>query len=392
MGPWLQLIGRSAVDTVTTVTIPVAILLWVLGWLEASGRLQPSRFLAGSGWRQTVYSAAIAAVPGCAGGIAVSRLYVEGVVSPAALWAAHLATAGDASFVLLVGRPLAAIGIFAFLFVLGSVGGVMMSARRREETAAVLPPVVAGELADLGPEDQPAAGVPRLYLAWVATVCAAALAAGLANSLGVAADAVAGVLAVAAVIASVAVQRGWGTEASAQAEPRADGLACAGPVAVDAGLDVPALAVGCAPPSGPRDGADRGAAAVRSALRIAVQDASEITLWVAVADLAFYAVQQVWGPQVAAWLNGDVLPVTVIAVLVGMIPGCGPQIFLARLYTAGSLPFAAILANSVSQHGDAIFPLLARRRGQAVRVTVTSTVLAMVVGLLAVVAAAKGLG
>jgi len=68
-----------------------------------------------------------------------------------------------------------------------------------------------------------------------------------------------------------------------------------------------------------------------------------------------------------------------------MIPGCGPQIFLARLYTAGSLPFAAILANSVSQHGDSIFPLLARRRGQAVRVTLTSTALALVVGLVAVV-------
>jgi hypothetical protein len=377
MGVWLQLIGRSAVDTVTTVTIPVAVLLWVLAWLEASGRFQPAKVLAGSGWRQTVYSAGIAAVPGCAGGIAVSKLYVDGVVSAAALWAAHVATAGDASFVLLVGKPLVALGIFAFLFVLGSLSGILMSTRRREEAAAAVAPLIG---AAAGEEDE-GTGVPRLYLTWVAVVVAAVAAAILANSLGPVLAGIAGVLAVGAVVLSIGVQRGW------QMGP-ADPAPAVEPAAAEADPPAPDPAAHTAADPAPARGMD----AVMAAVRTAVKDASEITLWVAVADLAFYAVQLIWGPQVKVWMNGAVLPVTLISVLVGMIPGCGPQIFLARLYTAGSLPFAAIVANSVSQHGDSIFPLLARRRGQAMRVTLTSTALAVVIGVVAVVVTAHGLG
>lgn len=384
---WLQLIGRSAVDTVTTVTIPVAVLLWLLAWLEASGRLEPRRFLAGTGWRQTVYGAGLAAIPGCAGGIAVSKMYVEGLVAPAALWAAHIATAGDASFVLLVGRPLTAIGIFAFLFVLGSICGVVLIARRRAAPAEAVRPLVGGEAAVEGPDDdeegEELAGVPRLYLAWVVAVVAAVLAAIVANAAGAVVSDIAGVLAVLAVVASIGVQRGWVLgHASAEAEV----VVAAAAVAGGGGEDPPpAAAVEVAATGRIR----RGAEVVYTAIRTAVKDASEITLWVAVADLAFYAVQHIWGPQVKVWMDGAVLPVTLIAIIVGMIPGCGPQIFLARLFTAGSLPFPAILANSVSQHGDSIFPLLGRRRGQAMRVTLSSTVLALVVGLIAVAVTGK---
>jgi hypothetical protein len=382
LGVWLQLIGRSAVDTVTTVTIPVVILLWLLAWLEASGRLEPHRFLAGSGWRQTIYGAGLAAIPGCAGGIAVSKMYVEGLVAPAALWAAHIATAGDASFVLLVGRPLQALGIFAFLFVLGSVSGIVMSARRRAAAETTVRPVLGGETEADAEEGDQGPGVPRLYGIWVVVVVAAVLAAILANAAGAVVSAIAGILAVFAVVASIGVQRGWTWPAGpafgapAPADP---------PEGAAAGADPHPAAGEVAAAAAVRHGAE----VVFSAIRTAVKDASEITLWVAVADLAFYAVQQIWGPQVKLWMDGAVLPVTLIAVIVGMIPGCGPQIFLARLFTAGSLPFAAILANSVSQHGDSIFPLLGRRRGQALRVTISSTVLALAVGLIAVAATGR---
>ncbi len=393
LGLWLQLIGRSAVDTVTTVTIPVAVLLWLLAWLEASGRLEPHRFLAGSGWRQTIYGAGLAAIPGCAGGIAVSKMYVEGFVAPAALWAAHVATSGDASFVLLVGKPLPALGIFAFLFVLGSLSGIVMSARRRgaaDQTS--VRPVLGGE-AEAEDEPDESRGVPRLYGVWVVAVVAAVLAAIVANAAGAVVSAIAGLLAVCAVVASIGVQRGWawpagpafGAGAAAAPSDPPAGAAAGGASAADD----PLPAAGEVAAASQAHHVRRGAEVVYAAIRTAVKDASEITLWVAVADLAFYAVQHIWGPQVKVWMNGAMIPVTLISIVVGMIPGCGPQIFLARLFTAGSLPFPAILANSVSQHGDSIFPLLGRRRSQALRVTISSTILALVVGFVAIAAVGR---
>lgn len=340
---WLQLIGRSAIDTVTTVTVPVGVLLWLLAWLEVSGRFRPSRVLGRAGRWQPLYSAAIAAVPGCAGGIAVSRLYAEGVIGSAALWAAHIATGGDAAFVLLVGRPLTALSILAFLFVFGTAVG-MLTARGEGVAPKGYADLIAGA-EEIGGGRGEGGTLPRLYAAWLVLVVAAALAALAGSRLGPYATLVAGLLGAGAVGASIAIQR-TGSEA---------------------------------PP--PPPGAS-GRAAALIAARDAVKDAAEITLWVAVADFAFYAVEHLWGIQVQNWLNGAVLPVTLIAAAVGMIPGCGPQIFLARLFTAGSLPFPAILANSVSQHGDSLFPLLSSRARDALRVTVASALLAAAVGLI----------
>ncbi len=48
----------------------------------------------------------------------------------------------------------------------------------------------------------------------------------------------------------------------------------------------------------------------------------------------------------------------IIGVLIGIIPGCGPQIIFVTLYTRGLVPFSALLANAISQDGDALFPPL----------------------------------
>ncbi|NLJ79592.1 MAG: arsenic efflux protein [Firmicutes bacterium] len=73
----------------------------------------------------------------------------------------------------------------------------------------------------------------------------------------------------------------------------------------------------------------------------------------------------------------------ITGVLVGIIPGCGPQIIFVTLYTRGLVPFAALLANAISQDGDALFPLIAVDKRSAFWVTVFNTIPALIVGLLA---------
>lgn len=71
----------------------------------------------------------------------------------------------------------------------------------------------------------------------------------------------------------------------------------------------------------------------------------------------------------------------IIGALIGLIPGCGPQILFMALYLKGMIPFAALLANAISQDGDALFPLLAIDKRSSFWATVITTVPALIVGI-----------
>lgn len=72
-----------------------------------------------------------------------------------------------------------------------------------------------------------------------------------------------------------------------------------------------------------------------------------------------------------------------IGALVGMIPGCGPQIIFVTLYMQGHVPFAALIANAISQDGDAILPLIALDRRSAWTAVVITTIPAALIGFVA---------
>ncbi|MBS3872366.1 MAG: arsenic efflux protein [Firmicutes bacterium] len=66
--------------------------------------------------------------------------------------------------------------------------------------------------------------------------------------------------------------------------------------------------------------------------------------------------------------------------LIGLIPGCGPQIMFVTLYSRGLIPFAALLANAISQDGDALFPLMALHRRSALLATTITAIPAILFG------------
>ena len=70
-----------------------------------------------------------------------------------------------------------------------------------------------------------------------------------------------------------------------------------------------------------------------------------------------------------------------VAVAVGIIPGCGPQIIFVSLFAQGLVPFAALAANAVSQDGDALFPILAMDRPSAIWATFINKLPALALGL-----------
>ena len=69
-----------------------------------------------------------------------------------------------------------------------------------------------------------------------------------------------------------------------------------------------------------------------------------------------------------------------IAILVGFIPGCGPQVLVSTLYINGVIPFSALIGNAISNDGDALFPAIALEPRAAIYATAYSAVPALIVG------------
>jgi hypothetical protein len=106
-----------------------------------------------------------------------------------------------------------------------------------------------------------------------------------------------------------------------------------------------------------------------------------ITVWVAAAYLSWAVLTQVTG------FDGSELPVlgyagVVFGALVGLVPGCAVQIVFAGMFLAGGMPLPTLVANTISQDGDALIPLLAMEQRSALLATVLTTIPALLVGSL----------
>ncbi|MDR1773563.1 MAG: putative manganese transporter [Clostridioides sp.] len=86
-----------------------------------------------------------------------------------------------------------------------------------------------------------------------------------------------------------------------------------------------------------------------------------------------------------AFLVNLVLASGIISVIIGaalgLIPGCGIQILLMSLYLKGNVPLGALVANAISQDGDALFPLLAMNKKAALWSMVLTTIPALILGI-----------
>ena len=63
--------------------------------------------------------------------------------------------------------------------------------------------------------------------------------------------------------------------------------------------------------------------------------------------------------DVASWIRENPLALLVTATLVGIVPESGPHLIFATMYANGLIPFAVLLASSISQDGHGTLPLLA---------------------------------
>ena len=110
------------------------------------------------------------------------------------------------------------------------------------------------------------------------------------------------------------------------------------------------------------------------------EETSFISIWVIGAYLAYDYADTYAGLDLEAAFKSVGLLLPLLGVLVGFIPGCGPQVLVATLYINGVIPFAALIGNAISNDGDALFPAIALNPKAAVVATAYSAVPALIVG------------
>jgi hypothetical protein len=109
------------------------------------------------------------------------------------------------------------------------------------------------------------------------------------------------------------------------------------------------------------------------------EETSFISVWVIGAYLAYDYVAEFGGLDLELLFQSIAPLLPLMGVLVGLIPGCGPQVLVTTLYLNGIIPFAALMGNAVSNDGDALFPAIALNPKAAIVATLYSTIPAMIV-------------
>lgn len=345
-----DLLLAALADAYVQVSVFVAATLALFYGLERLFKIDAGSLLARHPRWQVPAAAFLGALPGCGGAILVVTQYVRGRISFGAVLAVLTATMGDAAFLLLSQEPATGLAVLAIGFTIGMITGWAVDAIHGPDFLrqhARQRPIAS---ADVDPA-RPAHALNGLWLA----LAAPGLVIGVLTALQIDADALFGTailphptlwLGVAGSLLAVTMwaltpDRSLAANMAAERDDRQNGI--------DRTLD-----------------------------RI-IGDTNFVTAWVVLAFVGYELGMYVTGFDLqhlfAVW--APVVPL--IGVLVGLLPGCGPQVVVTTLYLNGIVPFSAQIGNAISNDGDALFPAIALAPRVALVATLYSAVPALIV-------------
>lgn len=349
--PWSREMTLGALaDAYWQVASYVACTLFVVYAFQTrfSASSQVSKWLNASPSLQVFFASAAGILPGCGGAIVVMTQFVKGKLSFGSVVAVLTATMGDAAFLLLATAPSAGAQVLGISLVAAIISGFVVD---RVHRADFLRPDVSKNLAtSVEMSDTPMA-VPRpsyqarfWQVVMLPTVCIALL-----GSMQYDVDAVFG------------------------APPGSFTY-------LGAGLSVIAMMLWATGDKRKYDDCARSIHRLdgEGLFHLVAHETHFILSWVILGFLSVQILMLASGYELTALLPDNPGLLVLGAIMVGWIPGCGPQIILTSLYLQGQLPFSAQLGNAISNDGDALFPALALAPKAALVATLYSTVPALI--------------
>jgi hypothetical protein len=114
----------------------------------------------------------------------------------------------------------------------------------------------------------------------------------------------------------------------------------------------------------------------------AAMETAMVTVWVIAGYLLYEYGLLVFGFDIQSLAAAAGVLAPIAGALLGLIPGCAAHIVFAQLYALEeAIPFSALVANAISQDGDALFPLMAIDLKAAIVATIYTTIPALIVGV-----------
>ena len=340
-----EIVIASIADAYIQVTSFVAATLFLFYGIERLFKIDITKKLSESGNFQVFFAALLGALPGCGGAIIVVTRYVSGSLSFGSVLATLTATMGDAAFLLIAKEPTTGLFIMGLGLFVGTITGYAVDKIHGKDF--------------LRPKTSPNPPVDNSH------------ASRQSNSL---------VLIrfwVMLIIPGIAL-----------------GILAAFQVEIDALLANPFIAqpgtylgfIGglfCVflwvAPSFLKKGTQNNAK-IPAYLRDTIADTNFVTAWVVFAFLIFEIWMFSFNIDLESLFSGFALYLPLIAVVIGLLPGCGPQVIVTSMYIGGIIPLSAQIGNAISNDGDALFPAIALAPKTAIVATLYSTIPALIFG------------
>jgi hypothetical protein len=284
-------------------------------------------------------SAFLGAIPGCGGAIMVMSLFTRGVVSFGAVLAALISTMGDAAFLLLATKPQAALIILPVTFCTGIVSGYLVK------------PFTKNFLQKKINRDFLITELPKnktsniFYLIWFFFLIPG-LALGIMNALNIETSYLVSDIDIIQFISFLLA------------------LYCVFLWVLNPLTDIQMASIH------------------ENSFRKVVDTTCFVTVWVIISFVIYELINISTQGAIFESLKyfGPFIPL--MAIIIGFIPGCGPQIMITSMYVSGQLPMSAQIGNSISNDGDALFPAIAISPKAAIIATLYSAVPAIFIAYL----------
>ncbi|MEM5513953.1 putative manganese transporter [Pseudoalteromonas sp. AS84] len=346
--PQLREITMTALsDAFFQVSVFVAATLLIYYYaIEHLPQLELSYLSAKSPILEISFAAVLGALPGCGGAIIVVTQFTKGQASFGAIVAVLTATMGDAAFLLLATRPTEGLLIMGIGLVVGTFSGLLVNTIHKKD---FLRPTVqeqkhqikilSANIIKISKPVWMVAIIPSLIIAFLIAFNVDFSQFGSNTST---------VITLFGALMALFIVSIWALSSRGESYQ-----------------EVTSEDDTCHPPS--------------KIIKV-LQDTHFVTAWVVASFMLFEILVNIAGLDLQTWFVHYAYLAPLIAVLIGFLPGCGPQIIVTTLYIQGIIPFSALAGNAISNDGDALFPAIAMAPKAAVIATLYTSIPALIVG------------
>ena len=339
---WL-IIQKSVSDAYIQVSTFVAGTLLLFYTLEKSFKIDIGVVLQKNRKLEVILSSFLGALPGCGGAIIVLTQYIRGKISFGSVVATLTATMGDAAFLLIAKEPLTGLSIMLVGFIVGTFSGLIVNLIHSKYFLKL----TGCDIIKSNLKSDVYKASKKLDILWMTLIIPGFLI-GMLTAFQIDLDSF--------------------FKSNLVKNPITLYGFIAGSLCFIMWV-IPILSGFKYQPSTNKD----------NIFRRTVSDTNFITGWVILAFLTFELIVYFFDIDLSIIFQSYVYLIPLIAILIGFLPGCGPQVLVTTMYLSGFIPLSAQIGNAIANDGDALFPAIALHPKAALIATLYSALPALIV-------------